>query len=105
MVQVKVYSTTNNIQSILISGHANSGKRDEIDMVCAQVSAIAVGALNAIEKMTQDSCLIKMESGLVRIDVKVNSEKLQTILNTLIVQLDTVAFVNSKYIQIKKAEV
>ena len=105
MISVVAHLKQSQIQSITISGHAGSSKRDELDMVCAQVSACSVGCLNAIDQLTQDSCAIEIESGWVSIQVNKNSEKLQTILNTLLIQLDTIQFTNSDYIQIEKVEV
>ena len=105
MIQVKVYSANDNIQTVTISGHANSRTGDELDMVCAEVSAISVGTLNAIDQLTNKSCVLEMDSGWIQIDVKENSDTLQIILKTLLIQLNTVEYKNSKFIKIEKVEV
>ncbi len=105
MISVVAHLKQSQIQSITISGHAGSAKHNELDMVCAQVSACSVGCLNAIDQLTEDSCAIEMESGWVSIQVNKNSETLQIILKTLLIQCETIQFTNSDYIQIEKVEV
>lgn len=107
MVKVTVNSRDSLIQEIEIKGHANSVKNEaQLDLVCAQVSAVSVGTLNAIEELCgEQSCIITMKSGYVQILVKESSSTLQTILKTLRIQLESIEFVNKKYIKIRKAEV
>lgn len=47
MIEVTIYGEKNNITSFTLSGHAESGPKGH-DLVCAGVSAVAFGAVNAI---------------------------------------------------------
>ncbi len=104
MIEVTLHCHSEEFTKIVISGHANYGT-EMMDVVCAQVSAISVGILNAIDEMCESSCNIQMESGYIEIDVIHSNETLQTILNTAAIQLKTVEHTNYEYIKITKAEV
>ncbi len=104
MVKVLISNHNEMIHNVVISGHADSVTTG-LDLVCAQVSAISVGILNAVDEICVDSCGITMKSGYVEINVIQNSEFLQVLLKTLVIQLETVAFTNNKYIKITKVEV
>lgn len=104
MIKVLISNRNNEIVDIEISGHAKSNVHGR-DLVCAGVSSVAIGTLNAIEELTYQSCEMKMEDGFVSIKVIQNSKTLQIILQTLLIQLKTIEFNYSKYIKIKKQEV
>lgn len=104
MVKVFISKQAEVIQSVVISGHADSVTTG-LDLVCAQISAISVGILNTIDEICNDSCDICMEEGHIEIKVIQSSDELQLILKTLSIQLETVAFTNNKYIKITKVEV
>lgn len=104
MIKVLISNRNNEIVDIEISGHAESNVHGR-DLVCAGVSSVAIGTLNAIEELTYQSCEMKMEDGFVSIKVIQNSKTLQIILQTLLIQLKTIEFNYSKYIKIKKQEV
>lgn len=104
MIKVLISSRNHQIEQVIIKGHALSNEHGK-DLVCAGVSSISVGALNAIEELANQSCELKMEHGFVSIKVIQNSETLQIILQTLLIQLKTIEFNYSKYIKIKKQEV
>ncbi len=102
MVKVKVHG--NPIHQITVKGHADSGEYG-FDLVCAEISAICVGTMNAIDTLYPDTCILEMESGYVNIKVQDSSEGLQTILKTFVIQMQTVEFTNKKYVKIEKDEV
>lgn len=104
MVHVDVSRYQGSIVEIIIKGHADSSN-ESIDMVCAQVSAISVGMLNAIDFFCEDACDIQMESGYISIHVIKDSKDLQVLLETLQIQLQTVEQTNYKYIQVNGREV
>lgn len=104
MIKVLISSRNHQIEHISIKGHAFSNVVGK-DLVCAGVSSIAVGTLNAIEELANHSCELKMDDGFVEIKVVQNSEILQIILKTLLIQLQTIEFNYPKYIKIKKQEV
>lgn len=104
MIKVYLNQKSQRILSVKITGHANS-TTEMLDLVCAEVSAVSVGVLNAIETLCKDSCLIQMESGHVSIEVKSDSDTLQIILKTLVIQLETIIKTNKKYIKMIRREV
>lgn len=104
MVRVEVVYKGNDIVGILVEGHANYSVHGQ-DIVCAGVSSICVGTLNAINEMCENSCELKMNEAYVKIKVLENSNELQIILNTTMIQLHTIAESNSEYIKITKEEV
>jgi len=104
MIQVLVESKTNLIQSITITGHANSGP-DGQDLVCAAVSSIATGALNALDQMTaHQASLVYQEKPEAKIQITVskNTSELQFLLKMLMIQLKTLEHTQKKYIQIQE---
>ena len=86
---------------IEISGHANSGKYGH-DLVCAGVSCITFGTLNALDKMASDNVNL-IVNNKITIEVKnLLDEKVQIILQTMMIQLETIKEQYSNYIEIKQ---
>lgn len=104
MVTVKVCTKADNITSIEVSGHAASAEAGE-DLVCAGVSSISVGALNALDELCTNKCLLEMKEAHIYIEVKTDDETVQTILHTLYIQLKTMNMSYKEYIEIMKVEV
>ncbi len=105
MVNVKVQKRSEEILDIVISGHADSTGAEMMDLVCAEVSAVSVGALNSIDLQCPDTCILEMDKGYVHIKVLRSNTVLQAILKTICIQLDTIAFTNSQYVRLEKVEV
>lgn len=104
MICVKVHQKRDDIREIVISGHADSAT-ETMDVVCAEVSAIGVGALNSIDILCHNTCDMDMDKGYIHIKIRESNAKLQTILHTIVIQLETVEYTNKEYIQVKKVEV
>ena len=86
MVKVEIDYHGKSISKILVKGHANTAPYGQ-DLVCAAVSAICTGAMNALE----DSYSIELESGYVKCEIPGSiSEHDQTVLETMIIQLKTI---------------
>ncbi len=100
MIKVNIAYKGKDLQSIEIKGHANSGDYG-VDLVCAGVSAITVGALNALEE--SDSYEIEVEEGYLSIDFpKSISEHDETVMETMIIQLKTIEESYHRNIEIKE---
>lgn len=101
MVKVSVVSKDGLLNKIEISGHANSNVKGH-DLVCAGVSSVAFGTLNALDEMTSES--VDLHVGhTIRIEVlNLFDEKCQLILKTMMIQLATIEQQYSKYIEIKQ---
>ena len=86
--------------SITISGHANYDDYGK-DIVCAGVSAIVTGGINALEPHLKNIEIIN-ESNKLGVVVIENNEVIQVILNTMLIQLETIENSYKKYIKIKR---
>lgn len=75
---------------VSISGHAMSGPYGH-DLVCAGVSAVSIGALNALDGMFSDDCRLEMDNNQIIIEVLQDSQALQQCLRMLYGQLETIA--------------
>lgn len=101
MVKVKAVLQGDLFTKIEISGHANSGKYGH-DLVCAGVSCITFGTLNALDKMASDNVNL-IVNNKITIEVKnLLDEKVQIILQTMMIQLETIKEQYSNYIEIKQ---
>jgi len=93
------------IQSFEMTGHAyfdNPGK----DIVCAGASAVSFGTVNAIEVLIKVKPVIEMkEKGFLRVEIPENldsltSEKVQLLLEGMLVSLKTIERDYGEYIRI-----
>lgn len=100
------------IQSFAISGHAFFAKRGK-DIVCAGVSAVSIGAINAVHALTGITPLIEhKEDGFLSCVIPDHlsdeaKEKIQLLLEGMVVSLKTIEEEYGQHIQItfKKQEV
>lgn len=99
MIIVTITSKQNKIDKLEIKGHANSAEYGK-DLVCAGVSAIGVGGLNALVSLKDKNIELQMSDGHILIRNASNNEEAQVILNTLIIQLQTVKEIQKDYIKI-----
>lgn len=104
MVKVEILQTQDRYKSIRISGHAEYAKSGE-DLVCAGVSSIGIGALNALDEIFSTDVRLEQRKNKILIKVLKDSDVLQTTLNFMILQLKTMSEVYPQYITIKKDEV
>ncbi|CAM3823173.1 ribosomal-processing cysteine protease Prp [Mesobacillus zeae] len=113
MISVTIYRTqSGKIQSFMISGHAFYANRGK-DIVCAGVSAVSVGAINAVHKVTGITPEFEVgEAGYLSCSIPNDlpedvSDKVQILLEGMIVSLQTIEEEYGKHIKItfKKQEV
>ncbi|REE69490.1 hypothetical protein A8990_13424 [Paenibacillus taihuensis] len=94
------------IVSFAIEGHAKFAKPGK-DIVCAGVSAVSVGTVNAIEELAGIELPASMKSGWLRSDIPVTAdaasdEKAQLLLEGMIVMLNSIAASYGKYVDIRQ---
>lgn len=90
MIKVKVVITDGKFESLRVKGHANFAPNGQ-DLVCAGVSAVVVGGINALKN--RESFNIYQESGLVVIKLKPKEDITNydaTVINVMLDQLDTI---------------
>ncbi len=92
MIHVQIMYQEQSIQTIAIRGHAFAGDPG-FDLVCAGVSAIGTGMLNALDRLFPDLVdltLIDDHDPLIRVEIKQSNESLQLVLQAFITQLETI---------------
>lgn len=105
MITVSVVKSGDRIDSIHVSGHAESAKHGE-DLVCAGVSSITVGTLNALDMLVHDTCQCDLIDACIHIEViRHDQAQTQLILQTMLIQLETMRERYYQYIQIQIQEV
>ena len=104
MIQVSVIKNNGSYSSLTVTGHAYSGEAGN-DLVCAGVSSILTGALNAFDSLTQDSLLTMDKQPLIKIELKTPSELNQKLFEFVLIQLKTVEMAHPHNIEIHEKEV
>lgn len=100
MISVNVTFIGKDVKSLTVSGHANYDQYGK-DIVCAGVSAVVTGGINALESEIESIKIIN-EDNKLGVEVINSNEKIQTILNTILIQLKTIENSYKKYIKITK---
>lgn len=108
MIHVKINRKNDKIESFEISGHANSGPYG-YDLVCAGVSAVSFGAVNAAMKLAE--CELEIEQGgeggylAVKIPNDISSvqrEKIYQAFEVMLISLETIERDYNQFIRIKE---
>lgn len=100
MIKVEIVIEDKDIQSFKVSGHAFTKGNSQFDMVCAGVSAVVVGGFNALENLKEEF-QAEVKDGLAKVvSLKEISENNRIILNTILIQLKSIAESYPKNIQI-----
>ena len=100
MISVNVKFIGSDVKTLTVSGHANYDKYGK-DIVCAGVSAVVTGGINALENQVENIEIISKENEL---GVKVinSNEYIQIVLKTILIQLETIEVSYKKYIKITR---
>lgn len=102
MVKVTYNYQNTVIKEVTITGHANFSEIGN-DIVCAGISAIVIGTLNALHELeTNQIQVINNTTGLVKLKVINITNNSQIILKTMLWQLRTIKKQYPKYINIKE---
>lgn len=84
MVKITYFYKNNSIDEVTIVGHANYSQLGT-DIVCASISAIVIGTLNALDEMESKTIkVISNTSGLVKVKVITTTNNNQVILKTML---------------------
>ena len=98
MIRIECVRENSKIVYLSLKGHANSDEYGK-DLVCAAVSAIITGGLNALHN--PKSFEIKLYEGDVEVKAKNSVQEYDyDVLETILVQLKTVEEENAKYVKI-----
>ena len=100
MIRV-IYGITDEDYTYLdISGHAESAEYGQ-DLICAAVSSIAFGLMNALDEL-QDAALIKEEEDHIEISISNSSPKVNDYMELALIQLKTIEESYGKYIKTER---
>lgn len=108
MISVSVMRDDNNdITGFKVSGHAGYAKAG-YDIVCAGVSAVTVGTVNAIEALTGTVMDADMKDGFLSAALPegigdVQTEQVQLLLASMVVMLQSIEGSYGQYIEIQDA--
>lgn len=96
----------NRIVSFAISGHADYAKRGK-DIICAGVSTVSVGTVNAIEELTGVELPASMRSGWLQSAIPLQAddsvnERIQLLLESMRVMLASIAVSYGKYVEVRE---
>src|SRR5690625_3511970 len=95
MIKISISKEQNQIKSFEISGHATSGPYG-YDLVCAAVSAVSFGAVNAVIRMCKIELHIEqLDSGYLYVEIPNDIEpeikrKAQLIFGAMYISLQTI---------------
>lgn len=100
MICVECTKKDNKINHLVINGHANSAPYGK-DLVCAAVSSITFGGLNNLEKPENFVIKTNEDDGYIEINA-LNDVPMHDyiVLETILMQLKTVAENSPKYIKV-----
>ncbi len=108
MIHTIIYEQDNEIHAFEISGHANSGPYG-YDLVCAAVSAVSFGAVNAVSELCKLTLDIEQggEGGYLFVALPTNcsahqKQRAQLIFEAMVVSLQTIEREYHKFIKIKR---
>lgn len=100
MIKIEILQTKDEkIKTLFVKGHANSNEIGK-DLICAGVSSIVIGGLNALEE--NDVEKVKCDKGNVEVIVKTDNYFNQIVLKTIITQLETVHQRYPDYVKISR---
>ena|SRR5690625_7993277 len=106
MIEVVVYRESEEIHAFQISGHANSGPYG-YDLVCAGVSAVSFGAVNAVLELCDIGLITDQanDGGYLYVEIRpsLSYEKraqVQLIFEAMIISLQTIEREYKQFIQI-----
>jgi uncharacterized protein YsxB (DUF464 family) len=100
MIKVNIEKNNTKIISLEVSGHSNYDEKGR-DIVCAGVSAIVVGGLNALLNEKKTAIEYECKEGYSRVFVKnIDNDNIQKILDVITTQLYTIEESYPKFIKI-----
>ena len=98
MLNINATRKDGKIVYLSVLGHADSDVKGK-DLVCAAISAITVGGINALNQ--PEKFVLKVEKGDVEISLKSEaSEHDYQVLETMLIQIKSVAETNPKYVKV-----
>ncbi len=102
MITVQRTMKQGSTEELSIFGHSGSEEAGR-DLICAAVSAIGFGLCNALHQMHAEAD-IQIKDNLIKIRIIKSTEQTETILNTGMIQLQTVEERYPEFVLVKSEE-
>lgn len=102
MIKVDYQMLNDSYLSLKVNGHAqyeNSGK----DLICASVSSIIFGLMNAFDELTED-VEIRQSKNQIEIINHSKSETVQNYFQLALMQLKTIEFSYGEFIKVERKQ-
>ena len=100
MIKINIEKNNTKIVSLVVSGHSNYDEKGK-DIVCAGVSAIVVGGINALYNENKAAIEFECKDGYSSILVKnIDNDNIQKILDVITTQLYTIEESYPKFVKI-----
>ena len=103
MIQLSIFGKPNQITKVILQGHAEYRDWGK-DVVCAGVSSIVFGTMNALDELAKDACAFQIDENKITIDVEQTSHDVQMILETMVIQVKTVMESYPKNVTVNRKE-
>ncbi len=101
MIKVTFVSQKEAFVSLTVEGHAQYAKKGE-DLVCAGVSAVSIGGLNALEN--PDAFDIEVTDALITVKARTSiSNHDAIVLHTILEQLESIEESYPAYVKVSKS--
>ncbi len=108
MIKVLIIKEAENIKQLTVHGHAGYAESG-YDIVCAGVSSVVIGTINAIDKLVSDVVFDlsynEDETGYITYRSMKSTDEEQLLLNSIIVSLTAIKENYSEFIDIQTREV
>lgn len=104
MIHIRITQKEDWIQSVSISGHAYANEPGK-DLVCAGVSSISTGMLNALDKYFShftELTLKEIPEPLIKIVINQQNPELNLVMKIFITQLETIEASHLDFVQITR---
>ncbi|MBD2861009.1 ribosomal-processing cysteine protease Prp [Paenibacillus oceani] len=106
-VNIRRSRESGTIEAFTVSGHAFYGKPGH-DIVCAGVSAVTVGTVNAVEKLTGVALPNDMREGYLNVRIPQGTDvettkQIQLLLESMLAMLETIEDAYGKYIALQQS--
>lgn len=101
MIKVKIYEKENQINKVVIKGHAGYD-RSGFDIVCASVSSIVITTINAIVRYDTSSINYEEKDGFVSICVINHNKVIDLLIDNMLDLLGNLEQQYQNYIKLNK---
>lgn len=104
MIKIQVTYLNNSFQTLIVKGHADSDTEGH-DLVCAAVSAVTQGGVQALTD-SEKAYRLEMKKGYLELarTAPNMSEHDEIVIETILVQLESIAQVASDYVQLERKQ-